>query len=35
MFQSQFYKMKVCVFLKTAVSDKQTVASFLLTFFKY
>jgi hypothetical protein len=26
-FQSQIYKMKICVFLKTTVSDKETVAS--------
>jgi len=34
-FQSKFYKMHVCVFLQTAVSDKETVASFLLTFLKH
>jgi len=34
-FQSKFYKMKVCVFLQTTVSDKETVASFLLTFLKH
>jgi hypothetical protein len=34
-FQSQFYKMKVCVFLKTTVSDKETVPSFLLTFLQH
>ena len=27
-FQSQFYKMKVCVFLKTIISDKETAPSF-------